>query len=141
MYNAKTAETIQVQGDNELQRAAENSQVTHEASGTHLLLTLKHCAPDLLDDEFKLRDLILVAAQATGATVLEVCAHRFEPQGVTALAVLAESHASLHTYPESNIVFWDCFTCGTTCNPELSVPILVQALQAKVISKQIVHRT
>ena len=113
----------------------------HEASGRHLLLTLRDCSPEVLNDELKLRELTMQAAQATGATVLEICSHRFAPQGVTALAVLAESHASLHTYPESNLVFWDCFTCGTTCDPELSVPILVEALKAKVVSKQIVLRS
>ncbi len=114
---------------------------THEASGRHLLLTLRDCSPDLLNDEHKLAELTAAAAEATGAKVLEICSHKFAPQGVTALAVLAESHASLHTYPESNVVFWDCFTCGTTCNPELSVGILVAALKAKVISKQIVGRS
>ena len=52
------------------------------------------------------------AAAATGATVLQVICQRFAPQGVTALALLAESHASLHTYPEAGLAFWDCFTCG-----------------------------
>jgi S-adenosylmethionine/arginine decarboxylase-like enzyme len=60
---------------------------------------------------------------------------------VTTLAVLAESHASLHTYPENKLVFWDCFTCGTTCDPELSVAVLVELLHATVISKQVVSRS
>jgi len=87
----------------------EKSEVIYEASGTHLLLTLKNCAPDVLNNELKLRELTREAAESTGAQVLEICSHRFTPQGVTTVAVLAESHASLHTYPESNTVFWDCF--------------------------------
>lgn len=117
-----------------------HGQVTHEASGCHLLLTLKDCSPELLDDESKLRELTRLAAEATGATMLEICSHRFNPQGVTSLVMLAESHASLHTYPESNVVFWDCFTCGTTCNPELSVAVLVKALKPGSISKQVILR-
>ena len=118
-----------------------SNEIVHEASGRHLLLTLRNCSPDLLNDEFKLRELTLAAAVATGATVLEICSHKFAPQGVTTLAVLAESHASLHTYPETNLVFWDCFTCGTTCDPELSVAVLAESLQATVISKQLVSRS
>ncbi len=113
---------------------------THESSGTHLLVTLKGCSLDILDDENELVQLIRRAAESTGATVLKICSHQFAPQGVTAIAVLAESHASLHTYPETGVVFWDCFTCGTTCNPELSVPVLVDALQPKSITTQAVPR-
>jgi S-adenosylmethionine decarboxylase len=113
----------------------------YEASGRHLLLTLRECAPDLLNDEQALRQLIVKAAEASGATVLSVSSNRFQPQGVTALALLAESHASLHTYPEANLVFWDCFTCGTVCDPELSIPVLAAALNAKVISHRVVSRS
>jgi S-adenosylmethionine decarboxylase len=114
--------------------------VAHEASGFHLLLTLKGCDTEILNDKKRLEELTNAAAAATGATVLEISAHQFEPQGVTAMAILAESHASLHTYPESNVVFWDCFTCGSECMPELSVPILVTALKPQFFSKEIIYR-
>jgi S-adenosylmethionine decarboxylase proenzyme len=114
---------------------------THESIGTHLLVTLKGCSSDILNNENELAQLTRTAASATGATVLKVCSHQFAPQGVTAIAVLAESHASLHTYPESNKVFWDCFTCGSTCNPELSVRVLVDALKPKSITTQFVPRS
>jgi len=113
---------------------------THEASGTHLLLTLKGCRSPLIHDAEALKELAQRAAVATGATVLQIVAHRFQPQGTTVVAVLAESHASLHTYPESDTVFWDCFTCGTTCTPELSVPVLAEALLPAQINKQVVTR-
>ncbi|MBS1989373.1 MAG: adenosylmethionine decarboxylase [Cyanobacteria bacterium SZAS LIN-3] len=124
----------------ELQLQQTQESPVYEASGKHLLLTLGECRSELLNDEQALRDLVLAAAEATGATVLNVCSHKFQPQGMTALVLLAESHASLHTYPESNVVFWDCFTCGTTCEPELSVEILVQALGGKIVSQQTVKR-
>ena len=126
---------------NLLDNETSDEVVVHEATGTHLLLTLRGCSVDILNDEVALSELARSAAEATGATVLQICAHKFAPQGVTALAVLAESHASLHTYPESAVVFWDCFTCGTTCSPELSVQVLVQALKPTSINKQIVART
>lgn len=123
-----------------LEPSVKKESLTHEACGFHLLLTLKGCDTEILNDQNRLEELTRAAALATGATVLEICAHKFKPQGVTALAVLAESHASLHTYPESNVVFWDCFTCGTECVPELSVSVLVDALKPEFVSKEIIYR-
>jgi S-adenosylmethionine decarboxylase len=118
-----------------------NDDSVHEASGKHLLLTLRGCSSDILNDPDQLSELAKTAAQATGATTLQVCTQKFTPQGVTVVAVLAESHASIHTYPEWGIVFWDCFTCGTTCDPELAVPVLAEALKPTSISKQVVQRS
>ena len=116
------------------------TSVVHEARGAHLLLTLFNCAPDLLNDEIQLRALLNKAAIASGATVLKLESHKFNPQGVTAFAVLAESHASLHTYPESGVVFFDCFTCGTTCDPTKSVPVLVNALNPEATQHRYIER-
>lgn len=113
----------------------------HEAAGTHLLLTLRGCRNiDLIEDVVGLKDLVRRAVSATGATIMQIVSQEFEPQGITVVAVLAESHASLHTYPESGIVFWDCFTCGTTCKPEASVNVLKAELQAREVNYQSVPR-
>jgi S-adenosylmethionine decarboxylase len=111
-----------------------------EAQGLHLLLTLSGCSAELLNDEPALQALVQEAATATGAIIMQICSHRFSPQGVTVVAVLAESHASLHTYPESGVVFWDCFTCGHRCRPQDSVDLLVKALQPASINQQVITR-
>jgi S-adenosylmethionine decarboxylase len=121
-------------------QSSHSPQITYEARGTHLLLTLSGCGLVNLNDETFLRDLTERAATATGATVLQLASQKFSPQGVTAIAVLAESHASLHTYPESAVVFWDCFTCGDSCEPALSVPVLIEALKPLSVDQQIVSR-
>jgi S-adenosylmethionine decarboxylase len=112
----------------------------HLPSGRHLLLTLSGCPPALLDDRTALEQLVRRAAEAAGATVLQVLAHRFAPQGVTALALLAESHASLHTYPEHGAAFWDCFTCGPACDPERSAAVLIDALRPAGVERRLVER-
>jgi len=116
------------------------ASVVHEARGTHLLLTLFNCASELLNDEEQLRKLLNKAAIASGATVLKLESHKFNPQGVTAFAVLAESHASLHTYPESGVVFFDCFTCGTTCDPTKCVQVLVDVLRPEATQHRYIER-
>jgi S-adenosylmethionine decarboxylase proenzyme len=108
--------------------------------GRHLLLTLAGCPAALLDDQPALEALVRRAAMATGATVLQVISRRFAPQGVTALALLAESHASLHTYPEAGVAFWDCFTCGAACDPARSVAVLVAALRPATLTRQEIAR-
>lgn len=110
------------------------------AQGRHLMLTLQGCPPHLLDDEVFLHDLCVRAAQATGAQVLQSMSHHFTPQGVTSLILLAESHASIHTYPEVGTAFWDCFTCGWECIPERSVEVLVEGLGAEAVQWECITR-
>ena len=110
-------------------------------AGRHLLLTLAGCPAAVLDDLPALEGLVRRAAAATGATVLDVVSHRFAPQGVTVLALLAESHASLHTYPERGVAFWDCFTCGPNCEPARGVAVLTTTLQPVSIVREEIMRT
>ena len=70
----------------------------------------------------------------------EVIAKRFEPQGVTVLALLSESHASLHTYPEEGSIFIDVFTCGHTAQPERAVELLAEALRPESVNTRTIRR-
>ena len=70
------------------------------------------------------------AAKLANATVLNLISNKFEPQGVTAIALLAESHLSIHTWPEEHYSAVDIFTCGKNMKPDLSCKYLVQALMA-----------
>jgi S-adenosylmethionine decarboxylase len=112
----------------------------YTAEGRHLILTLKDCPPAMLDDEMLLRDICRRAILATGAEILQLSSHHFEPQGVTVLALLAESHASLHTYPEVGVAFWDCFTCGTRCQPDKSADVLIEAFGATAVEQECLVR-
>jgi S-adenosylmethionine decarboxylase len=111
----------------------------HVPRGKHLILTLSGCTASILDDRPCLESLVRRAAEATGATVLSIQAHHFEPHGVTVLALLAESHMSLHSYPETGVVFVDCFTCGA-CDPRRSVPILTAALRPAEVREELIDR-
>lgn len=99
-------------------------------AGQHVLAEFEGIDPRLLDDVDFLRATLERALDAAGATVCDVVAKRFTPQGVTVLALLSESHASLHTYPEIGAVFLDVFTCGTKADPELAVRLLAESMDA-----------
>lgn len=109
-------------------------------TGRHLLLTLSGCPAARLNDPALLLPLVEQAARATGARVLQVISQQFTPQGLTALVLLAESHASLHTYPEHGVAHWDCFTCGPDCDPQRSIPLLIAGLEPVAHQHQLIER-
>jgi S-adenosylmethionine decarboxylase len=113
---------------------------TEVFTGRHVLAELDGALPAVLDDESYLRDALESALRECGATVCQVISKRFNPQGVTVLALLSESHASLHSYPEVGSAFVDVFTCGAKSDPELAVRSLAGALGASVARCQTLSR-
>ncbi|OQO94032.1 adenosylmethionine decarboxylase [Saccharomonospora piscinae] len=109
-------------------------------AGKHVLAELDGIDAHLLDDDEFLRSTLATTLADAGATVCEVIAHRFEPQGVTVLAMLAESHASVHTYPEIGAMFVDVFTCGDRADPEHAVRLLAKALGTEPMSVSTISR-
>ncbi|QVL52503.1 MAG: adenosylmethionine decarboxylase [Cyanobium sp. M30B3] len=107
-----------------------NSATSSDTVGKHCILELYACDSSRLDDEAFLRDTITSAAKRAGATLLNLITHRFEPQGVTGLALLAESHISIHTWPESGYAAVDVFTCGDHTMPERACAVLAAELGA-----------
>ena len=98
--------------------------------GKHCILELYDCDQARLDDEAFLRTTITTAAKRAGATLLNLITHRFEPQGVTGLALLAESHISIHTWPENGYAAVDVFTCGDHTMPEQACRVMSEELRA-----------
>ena len=101
------------------------------ALGKHLLLELKDCDKEVLDDVAFLRGALLTAASECGATVLSESFHQFEPQGVSGVVVIAESHLFIHTWPEYGYAAADIFTCGNSVQPEEAAQTLIRKLGAK----------
>ena len=103
-------------------------------------MELYKCNYEKLNDESFLRCTLNRAAKLANATVLNLISNKFEPQGVTAIALLAESHISIHTWPESNYSAVDIFTCGQNMLPELASKYLIDALNAEEHSLRIIER-
>jgi S-adenosylmethionine decarboxylase len=96
--------------------------------GTHCILELYGCPAESLNDAPYILKSLREAALEAGATFLKETFHCFEPHGVTALTLLAESHISIHTWPESGYAAVDVFTCGDHTMPETACRYLTQAL-------------
>ena len=101
------------------------------ALGKHLLLELKGCNKEVLNDLSFLRETLLTAASEAGATVLGESFHRFNPQGVSGVVVITESHLFIHTWPEYGYAAADIFTCGDSVQPEKAAEILIKKLGSK----------
>ena len=106
----------------------------------HLLLELYKCDSEKLNDESFLRCTLNRAAKLANATVLNLISNKFEPQGVTAIGLLAESHISIHTWPETNYSAVDIFTCGQNMRPDLASQYLIESLMAEEHSLRIIER-
>jgi len=100
------------------------------ALGKHLLLELKDCDKEVLNDLGFLRGALLTAASKCGATVLGESFHQFSPQGVSGVVVIAESHLFIHTWPEYAYAAVDIFTCGNSVQPEKAAELLIEKLGA-----------
>ena len=116
----------------------DEQKLSHQSK--HLLLELYRCDCEKLNDESFLRCTLNKAAKLANATVLNLISNKFEPQGVTAIALLAESHISIHTWPESNYSAVDIFTCGQNMMPELASQYLIEFLMAKEHSLRVIER-
>ncbi|NCJ06148.1 adenosylmethionine decarboxylase [Synechococcales cyanobacterium C] len=98
--------------------------------GTHCILELYDCPAAQLNDADLIKHSLREAAKKANATLLNEVMHQFEPQGITALALLSESHISIHTWPENGYAAVDVFTCGQHTDPEMACLYLVRAMQA-----------
>lgn len=104
-------------------------------AGNHLLIDF--WGAKNLDDPAKIDATLCEAAVTAGATILHSHFHHFTPNGgVSGVIVLAESHISIHTWPERDFAAVDVFMCGA-CDPNLTIPVMQRLFQAsKVVSQE-----
>jgi S-adenosylmethionine decarboxylase len=97
-------------------------------AGVHLIVDL-HGAKRL-DDIEHIEATLRRCVEAARATLLHIHLHHFQPSGVSGVAVLAESHISIHTWPEAGYAALDVFMCGTA-DPDMCIPVLREAFSAE----------
>jgi len=101
------------------------------SNGRHLILDLYDCDPVILNDYDGLEQIMLAGLSLSKANVLRIIGEKFQPQGVTLLALLAESHCSIHTWPEIGYAAVDLYTCGDTTNTHKAAEHIREKLGAQ----------
>jgi len=108
--------------------------------GRHLVAELSDCSAKILNDLPELKRSLIEAARRSGALVVDSVFHRYNPQGLSGIVVIAESHLSIHTWPEYNYAAIDCFTCGTSVDPYKAIEYLKATLACKAIKVRELNR-
>lgn len=101
------------------------------ALGNHLLIELWECNPEILKNLEEVKSIMIGAAKEAKATIIDISFREFNPFGISGIVVIAESHLTIHTWPEYNYAAVDIFTCGDAIKPELAVAYLVAQLECK----------
>ena len=104
------------------------------ALGRQVLVEFYHCDTAILNDCDKIAAAMDEAARMAGATVVEKVFHLFNPHGISGVVVIAESHLSIHTWPEYGYAAVDLFTCGDEIQPEIAFEYLKRVLRAESVS-------
>ena len=101
-----------------------------QALGRHLLLELFDCDAEAINSLDTVKTSMVEAAKRAQATIVDVVFHEFNPFGISGVVVIAESHLSIHTWPEHRYAAVDIFSCGETLKPAEAANYLVEQFGA-----------
>jgi len=111
-----------------------------EALVRQVLVEFYDCNTEKINDVEFIESSFLEATRASGATIISHNFHKFSPHGISGVVVIAESHVSIHSWPEYNYAAVDIFTCGDTIDPWVIQEHLKEALESKNISSMEMKR-
>ena len=99
--------------------------------GKQLLIEFYDCKPKVLDDLKTIEEIMKEAARYARARIVDAIFHRFNPHGISGIVVIAESHLSIHTWPEYSFASVDIYTCGNKVKPWRAYRYLTKKLKPK----------
>ncbi|MGL1934087.1 MAG: adenosylmethionine decarboxylase [Fibrobacterales bacterium] len=111
-----------------------------EALGRHSIVEFYDCTFEALCDHAVLEQQMVTAAEKSGATVVSSNFHTFNPYGVSGVVVIAESHLTIHTWPEHNYAAVDIFTCGSTLEASHAIDYLTSVLGSSRVTTEELKR-
>ena len=107
-------------------------------AGIHLIAEFWY--GKIINDPKKIKEILIEAVKRANNTPLKVAIHKFQPQGITGIVLLAESHIALHTWPEFNYVAIDIYTCGDKAAPEKALDYLQKQFKPKKVEIKKIKR-
>ncbi|NDY72506.1 adenosylmethionine decarboxylase [Desulfobacter hydrogenophilus] len=103
------------------------------ALGRHITIEYYDCASNVLLDKDGVESILLKAARESGATIISSSFHQFEPQGVSGVVIIAESHFTVHAWPEHNYAAVDIFTCADN----IDLDTAIHSIEAQLSSQRV----
>ncbi|MFH1461259.1 MAG: adenosylmethionine decarboxylase [Patescibacteria group bacterium] len=107
-------------------------------AGRHILLEFWEARN--IDSIAVVRKALVQSVKAAGATLLKIELHNFSPQGISGMAIIAESHISIHTWPEHRYAAIDIFTCGQKVKPKKAIAVLKKFFKPKRVELKEIKR-
>ena len=104
--------------------------MNNKSLGIHILVEYYDCNKEILKNTDTIEKSMLTAARTSNATIVESVFHQFNPWGVSGAVIIAESHLTIHTWPEHNYAAVDLFTCGDI-DYEAGLRVLKDLLESK----------
>ncbi|MCP4669849.1 MAG: adenosylmethionine decarboxylase [Desulfobacula sp.] len=117
--------------DKNIKFAKKANQNSDFALGRQLTIEYYECGLDVLLDERSVEKTLLKAAKKSGATIISSSFHGFKPQGVSGVVVIAESHFTVHAWPEHDYAAVDIFTCGNSIDLEIAINSMKDSFESK----------
>lgn len=111
-----------------------------EALGRQILVEFYDCDQSKLNDVSYIENSLIQATKASKATIISHNFHKFSPYGISGVVVIAESHVTIHTWPEYNYAAVDIFTCGDTIDPWVIQEQLKDYFESKSVSSMEMKR-
>ena len=111
-----------------------------EPLGIHVLYELYDCHATRLDDRGRMREVLYDAVRSVKMVPLEDASHQYQPQGVSVVILVAESHIAIHTWPEYGYAAVDFFSCRTDIDPQRVCSVLKHALNPGRVEMQVIQR-
>jgi S-adenosylmethionine decarboxylase len=108
--------------------------------GRHLIAELWGCDTEKLNDEKFIERVMVNAALESGADVREAVFHKFQPQGVSGVVVISESHLTIHSFPEHGYASIDVYTCGDLINPRTASDYITKELESRTRQTVLIPR-
>ena len=108
--------------------------------GLHILADLYGVSPDLIDRVEDIRHLLESAVKVANLTKISSHYYQFNPHGATGVVLLAESHISIHTWPEYGLATVDVYTCGDPPKAYKAMDYIISVLQPTRVDKQVFDR-
>lgn len=103
------------------------------ALGRHVLIEYYGCPSEIIENNKVIEQFMKEAADYSGATIVESVFHHFNPYGVSGAVIIAESHLTIHTWPEYGFASVDVYTCGDSVSPWKAADYLAEKLKAKKV--------